>query len=237
VKIPFRKAKHPVPKLILMRHGKSIWNKENLFTGWVDVPLSEEGIQEALKGGEKIKDIPIDIIFTSTLIRAQHTAVLAMLKHYSGKIPTFIHEGKDKLSKWGEIYSAKALEGIVPVYSSWHLNERMYGKLQGLNKDDTRKKYGEEKVKIWRRSFDCPPPGGESLEMTAKRTIPYFKKAVMPHLKKGRNVFISAHGNSLRSIVMFLDSLTEEEVVSLEIPTGIPILYSFKNSKFSRDPS
>ncbi len=230
-----KKRDHPV-RLILMRHGASIWNENNLFTGWVDIPLSEKGIKEAEKGGEKIKDIPIDIIFTSTLIRAQHTVVHAMLRHKSGKIPVFIHEGKGKTSLWAKIYGEEALKSVIPVYSSWHLNERMYGKLQGLNKDDTRKKFGAEKVQIWRRSFDTPPPGGESLQMTAKRTIPYFRKEIIPHLQKGKNVFVSAHGNSLRSIVMHLDKLTGEEVVHLEIPTGDALIYTFEKGQFHRLP-
>lgn len=235
MKIIFTKANRKSPKLILMRHGESNWNRDNLFTGWVDVPLSQKGIEEALKGGEKIKDIPIDLVFTSTLIRAQQTAALAMVNHSSKKTLVFLHEGKDKIAKWAEIYSPDTMKEIIPVYASWHLNERMYGKLQGLNKDATRKKFGLEQVEKWRRSYSGRPPSGESLEMTAKRTLPYFKKAILPHLRAGRNVFISAHGNSLRSIVMDLDKLTHEQVVKLEIPTGEPILYSFHNKKLVRE--
>lgn len=214
------------PKLILMRHGQSIWNKLNLFTGWVDVPLSQEGIDEAIRGGEKIKNIPIDIIFTSTLVRAQTTLFLAMLNHFSGKTPVFMHP-EGKMNKWAKIYNEKTAKEIIPVFYSWHLNERMYGELQGLNKDDTRQKYGVEKVEIWRRSFDVAPPNGESLKMTSERTLPYFKEQILPQLEKGKSVFISAHGNSLRSIVMYLDNLSGDEVAKLEISTGEPLMYEF----------
>ncbi|MBI5346235.1 MAG: 2,3-bisphosphoglycerate-dependent phosphoglycerate mutase [Chlamydiae bacterium] len=220
-------------KLILMRHGESIWNKLNLFTGWVDVPLSAQGVQEAIQGGEKIKDIPIDVVFVSSLVRAQTTAVLAMLNHSSKKVLVFQPHDK-KMQEWGVIYSSHTKEGTIPVYSSWHLNERMYGELQGLNKDETRKKFGEEQVHIWRRSYDVAPPNGESLKDTAQRTIPYFKEKIMPLILAGKNIFISAHGNSLRSIVMHLDNLSPQEVVKLEIPTGEPIIYEFDKNLWKK---
>lgn len=220
-------------KLILMRHGESVWNKKNLFTGWVDVPLSEKGVQESIEGGKKIKDIPIDIIFMSTLIRAQTTGFLAMMQHSTKKTLVVQHE-KGKLSEWAEIYNNKTKEDIIPVYYSWHLNERMYGELQGNNKDEMRKKFGEEQVHIWRRSYDVAPPKGESLKDTAERTLPYFKETIFPYLNKNKNVFIAAHGNSLRSIVMFLDNLTKDEVLKLEIPTGAPIIYDYENNKWKK---
>jgi 2,3-bisphosphoglycerate-dependent phosphoglycerate mutase len=210
-------------KLILLRHGQSIWNKKNLFTGWVDIPMSEEGNAEAIAAGKKIENIPIDVIFTSTLIRAQMTLCLALLHHKSGKIPVFQHEGK--LGEWGKVHSEQAQSSLIPVHTAWELNERMYGELQGLNKLETAKKYGEEQVQKWRRSFAIRPPNGESLEMTAQRTLPYFKSKIMPHLKKGENVLVSAHGNSLRSIVMHLQNLSPDEVVQLEIATGDPLIY------------
>lgn len=221
-------------KLILLRHGQSKWNKMNLFTGWVDIDLSQKGIDEALEAGEAIKDYPIDVVFTSTLIRAQMTASLAMSRH-SKKMPlVYIHtHGKEK--EWGTDTCVKeALDQCIPTHISWHLNERYYGELQGMNKDTARKEFGEEQVHIWRRSFDIPPPQGESLELTAKRTIPYFENTVLPYLKEGKNVLISAHGNSLRSIVMFLDQLSKEEVLKLEIPTGHPLVYEFKKSQFKK---
>jgi 2,3-bisphosphoglycerate-dependent phosphoglycerate mutase len=219
-------------KLILMRHGQSIWNKLNLFTGWVDIPLSQEGIDEALKGGEKIKDIPIDVIFVSALVRSQMTAFLAMLHHFSKKVPVLLHKGEGKMDEWGQIFSKESEATTIPTIASWHLNERMYGALQGLNKAETAKQYGAEQVQIWRRSYDVAPPQGESLEMTAKRTIPYFKEKILPYLQEGKTVFVSAHGNSLRSIIMYLDKLTKEEVVKLELPTGDPMIYPKSGSCF-----
>ncbi len=219
-------------RLIMLRHGQSIWNKENLFTGWVDIPMSKEGIEECMKAGEKIRDIPIDIVFTSSLIRAQMTVPLALLNHKSGKVPVFLHPGQDKLDEWGQVYSEKAKDKLIPVYQSWRLNERMYGELQGLNKAETAEKYGKEQVQIWRRSYDVRPPKGESLEMTAERTLPYFKKEIVPYLEKGKTVLISAHGNSLRSIAMFIENLSKEEVVSLELPTGDPRIYSYENGRY-----
>lgn len=219
-------------KLILLRHGQSIWNKENLFTGWVDIPMSEAGMQEAMAAGKKIENIPIDVIFTSTLNRAQMTVPLALLHHKSGKIPVFMHPGEGKLEEWSEVYSEETKKKLIPVYCAWELNERMYGRLQGLNKAETAKKFGAEQVKLWRRSFDVRPPDGESLEMTAARTLPYFKEQIVPRLEKGENVLISAHGNSLRSIIMFIDNLNKDEVVNLELATGDPLIYSYKNGQY-----
>lgn len=220
------------PKLILLRHGQSIWNKENLFTGWVDIPMSEQGNQECIEAGKKIADIPIDVVFTSTLIRAQMTVPLALLHHKSGRIPVFLHPGQGKVDEWGEVYSEEAKKKLIPVYTAWELNERMYGHLQGLNKAETAKKYGAEQVHLWRRSFDVRPPEGESLKMTAERTLPYFKKEIAPYLEKGKTVLISAHGNSLRSIAMHIENLSKEEVVALELPTGEPRIYSFDHGRY-----
>jgi 2,3-bisphosphoglycerate-dependent phosphoglycerate mutase len=221
-------------KLIMMRHGQSEWNRLNLFTGWVDIPLSVEGIEESIEGGKKVSDIPIDLIFVSSLIRAQMTAMLVMAYHKSGKVPYVLHPNQGKLEEWAQIHSPTAQEMCVPVVVAWQLNERMYGMLQGMNKQEMREKYGADQVHIWRRSFDVAPPEGESLEMTAERSIPYFKEAIMPQLQSGKNVFISAHGNSLRSIAMFLDGLSKEEVVALEIPTGKPLLYDFFDGKWEK---
>lgn len=221
-------------KLILMRHGQSQWNLSNLFTGWVDIPLSPAGIEEALKGGRSIQNEPIDIIFTSTLIRAQMTAMLAMTVHQSGKVPVILHPGEGRLEEWGQIYSTLAASQTIPVIRAWELNERMYGELQGVNKKELADKYGAEQVQIWRRSFDVPPPNGESLQMTAARTIPYFEEKIIPCLKQGQNVFVAAHGNSLRSIIMDLDNLSPEEVVRLELATGLPIIYHYENGQFTK---
>ena len=221
-------------KLIMLRHGQSVWNKKNLFTGWVDIPLSLQGIEEALEAGRKIKDFPIDVIYTSSLIRASMTAMLAMTQHSSGKVPVITHPGEGKMDSWSKIYSEQAKKDCIPVICAWELNERMYGELQGLNKAETAEKFGAEQVHIWRRSFDVAPPGGESLAMTAARSIPYFDKEIVPLLKKGQNVFISAHGNSLRSIMMELDGLSKEQVVALELATGVPVIYEFDAGRFHK---
>lgn len=224
-------------KLILLRHGQSEWNKLNVFTGWVDIPLSKEGIQESVAAGKRIADIPIDVIFTSTLIRGQMTAMLVMLEHKSGKIPVIKHPGQGHLDEWSHIYSPETAAKCVPVYEAWQLNERMYGKMQGMNKQEMREKYGDEQVHIWRRSYDVAPPEGESLEMTAERSIPYFKEEIVPRLEKGQNVLVSAHGNSLRSIMMYLDGLSKEEVLKLEFPTGQSVIYQFRDGKWHKEPS
>lgn len=147
-----------------------------------------------------------------------------------------MHPNGGKLQEWAKIYNEHTRELMIPVICAWEINERMYGELQGLNKAETAEKFGAEQVHIWRRSYDTAPPSGESLAMTAARTLPYFHQKIMPELKAGKNVFISAHGNSLRSIIMELDGLSQEEVVKLEIPTGKPILYTFKNGMLTKNP-
>ena len=191
--------------LVLIRHGQSVWNAANRFTGWTDVELSEKGELEAADAGIKLADVRFDVVHTSGLIRAQRTADIVMSKNtVSGKISTRVDE---------------------------RLNERHYGDLQGLNKAETAEIHGADQVHIWRRSFDVPPPGGESLEMTAERTIPYFVEEIIPDLESGKNVLVAAHGNSLRSIVMHIEGISPEEITSLEIPTGIPMFYRFDNGK------
>lgn len=217
--------------LILLRHGQSLWNLENRFTGWVDVPLSEKGIEEARQAGQEIAKISLNRVYVSTLSRALMTAQLALLHHSENYTPLLInelgeHEGWDRFEQSG---GAKTL----PLYPAWQLNERCYGDLQGLNKDEMRKKYGPEQVQIWRRSFEGTPPGGESLKATSERTLPYFKHEILPHLAN-ENILISAHGNSLRSIVMSIEGLSEEEVVALELPTGEPRIYEFEAGQFTR---
>jgi len=211
-----------------------MWNKKNLFTGWVDVPLSIEGVQEAIEAGKLMADIPIDHIYVSTLIRAQLTAMIVMSEHRGGKVPLIRHPGKGKLEEWATIHSDTAKAETIPVTKAWELNERMYGELQGLNKRETMDKFGEEQVHIWRRSFDTPPPKGECLADTAARAIPYFMKEVMPHLDAGQNVFIAAHGNSLRAIMMHLEGLSKEQVLKLELSTGAPQFYDFEKGQFTK---
>ena len=187
-----------MPQLILLRHGQSVWNLENRFTGWVDVDLSPKGEEEAKAAGPLLKDFQIDYLFTSVLKRAMRTADLAL---------------------------AAAGKSGIPTERSEKLNERHYGDLQGLNKDDIGKQYGEAQLKIWRRSYDIPPPNGESLKDTQERCIPYYKTVIEPKLREGKNVMIAAHGNSLRSIVMYLENLTPEQILEVNIPTGVPALY------------
>ncbi len=219
-------------KLILLRHGESLWNKANLFTGWVDVPLSENGIQEAIDAGTRLKDMPIDIIFTSTLMRAKQTAMLALSRHSSGKTP-IMQAHDDQHHQWNKIYSSQTQQNTIPAHADWRLNERYYGALQGCNKDETRAKYGEEQVKIWRRSYDISPPDGESLQTTVQRTLPCFQERIEPELEKGSHVLVAAHGNSLRSIVMHLEKLSSEEILSLELPTGQPRIYSYNQGSYT----
>ena len=194
--------------LILIRHGQSVWNAANRFTGWTDVELSEVGVSEAEEAGRILSSHRIDVVHTSDLIRAQRTAEIIM-----------------SLNESSEGYSTKF---------DWRLNERNYGSLQGLNKAETAEKFGAEQVHIWRRSFDVAPPDGESLEMTAERTIPYFEEEILPDLQAGKGVLVSAHGNSLRSIVMHIEAISPEDIVSLEIQTGSPIFYEFEGGEISR---
>tara|TARA_A100001015_G_scaffold116583_1_gene129351 strand:- start:296 stop:928 length:633 start_codon:yes stop_codon:yes gene_type:complete len=188
--------------LILVRHGQSEWNAKNLFTGWKDPGLTDQGVSEAKNAGKLIleQNIEFDVMYTSMLSRAQKTGdiILGILNHKE-----------------------------IPIIKNEALNERHYGSLAGLNKDDARKKWGDEQVHIWRRSFDMPPPDGESLKDTADRVLPYFEAEIMPKVVSGSSILIAAHGNSLRALIMKLDSISPEDIVELEIPTGAPIQYEF----------
>ncbi len=186
--------------LVLVRHGQSEWNEKNLFTGWRDPGLTEQGKAEAKEAGEAMKaaGLGFDVAYTSNLSRAQETNRLML---------------------------AELGQSDIEIVKNEALNERDYGDLSGLNKDDAREKWGEEQVHIWRRSYDVPPPGGESLKMTAERVLPYFDKEILPRVLKGERVLVAAHGNSLRALVMQLDKLTQEQVIALNIATGAPIVY------------
>lgn len=215
-------------KLILLRHGESIWNKENRFTGWTDVDLSSKGIEEAINAGKIMKNnnVTFDVAFSSVLLRAKKTLDLVL----------------------------KEMNVNVPVYYNYRLNERHYGSLQGLNKDETRKKYGEEQVHIWRRSYDVRPPmltivdprypGNdplykdlskdelpltECLKDTLERVLPYYNNEIKSHLLKGENVLIVAHGNSIRSIIKYIENISDEDIMNVEIPTGVPYIYELDN--------
>ena len=191
--------------LILVRHGQSEWNEQNLFTGWKDPGLTELGIKEAKNAGSLISDtgIQFDEMFTSMLVRAQDTGAIIL----------------DSINQQN-----------IPITKNKALNERNYGSLAGLNKDDARKKWGEEQVHIWRRSFDIPPPEGESLKDTAERVLPYFHEYIMPKVIQGLSILVAAHGNSLRALIMKLDLISSEDIVKLEIPTGAPIQYEFNQN-------
>jgi len=186
-----------MPTLVLIRHGQSLWNLENRFTGWVDVPLTEQGRAEARRAGQHVKDIKFQVAYTSVLTRAKET-LQWVIKECGQEVPT--------------------IQDVA-------LNERHYGDLQGLDKAETAKRYGDDQVKLWRRSYDVVPPNGESLELTAKRTLPFYDRAIQGDLRLGKNVLVVAHGNSLRSIVMKLDGLTREQVLELNIDTGVPYVY------------
>lgn len=187
-----------MPQLVLVRHGQSEWNKENRFTGWIDIPLSEQGEEEARNTGRKLRGFKFDKAFSSMLQRAIRTYEIAA-------------------------YEAGFMDLLLEKDEA--LNERMYGDLQGLNKDECRKKFGDEQVHIWRRSYDVAPPRGESLRDTAERVLPYYKNKIEPLLREGKNILIVAHGNSLRALVMHLEKLSGVEIVKVEIPTGVPIVY------------
>ena len=215
-------------KLILLRHGESVWNKENRFTGWTDVDLSSKGVEEAINAGKIMKNnnVTFDVAFSSVLLRAKRTLDLVL----------------------------KEMNVNVPVYYNYRLNERHYGALQGLNKDETRKKYGEEQVHIWRRSYDVRPPmltiddprypGNdplykdlskdelpltECLKDTLERVLPYYNNEIKSHLLKGENVLIVAHGNSIRSIIKYIENISDEDIMNVEIPTGVPYIYELDN--------
>ncbi|TXG60647.1 hypothetical protein EZV62_015220 [Acer yangbiense] len=205
--------------LILIRHGESLWNEKNLFTSCVDVPLTKRGIEEAIEAGMRICNIPVDVIYTSTLIRAQMTAMLAMTQHRHKKIPIVTHNESEQAKTWSRIYSEETKKQSIPVFEQdRNINcfpIHRYGELQGLNKEETAERYGKELVHEWRRSYDIPPPNGESLEMCSQRVVAYFKEQIEPHLQSGKHVMVAAHGNSLRSIIMYLDKLTSQEVSSI----------------------
>lgn len=210
--------------LVLVRHGQSQWNLENRFTGWADVPLSKKGIDEAISAGKKLKDMKFDTMYVSHQLRAIQTLHYVLIESNDDRTPIIYHEDK-KIHDWEHHEGDYSNE--IPVFMSTDLAERYYGNLQGLNKQKTREKYGEEQVHLWRRSYDVKPPGGESLKDTCDRTIPYYEKYILKDLKEGKTVLVSAHGNSLRSITKFVESISDEEIPKVEIPTGIPIVYNF----------
>lgn len=227
-----------------MRHGESMWNDLKLFTGDVDIPLTEKGVMEALAGGKAVSEIDFDIIFTSRLVRSKQTALIAMTQNRYKRVPVLVRGGFYGKGKTGDANrlrlrdaAAKALEHasclMVPVYADPALNERCYGDLQGLSKEAAVREFGEELVKMWRRSYDTRPPSGESLQDTAQRTIGFFRSTIVPRLEEGRNVLVVAHGNVLRCIISHLANLSKIEMLQLQILTGIPYAYAFDGNVFA----
>jgi 2,3-bisphosphoglycerate-dependent phosphoglycerate mutase len=210
--------------MVLVRHGQSQWNLENRFTGWMDIPLSIKGRQEAISAGKKLKEMRFDIIYVSHLLRAIQTMHYILLELSDKRIPIIYHE-EERIHEWEHYNGDRNNE--IPIYQSVDLAERYYGDLQGLNKAETMKKYGEAQVHLWRRSYDINPPHGESLKDTCERTIPYYKNHILPELQAGKNVLIVAHGNSLRSITKYVENISDQDIPNVEIPTGLPIIYTF----------
>jgi len=208
----------------MVRHGQSQWNLENRFTGWVDVPLSEKGINESISAGKKLKDVKFDTMYVSHMLRAFQTLHYILLELNDERTPIIYHEEK-RVHDWE--HHTGDMKKEMPIYQSVDLAERYYGNLQGLNKEKTREKHGAEQVHLWRRSYDTKPPGGESLKNTCERTTPYYKKCILKDLQEGKTVLVSAHGNSLRAITMYVENISEQEIPNVEIPTGVPIVYTF----------
>ena len=212
-------------RLTLIRHGQSIWNEQNRFTGWIDVSLSRQGVEEAERAAALLEDQKFDVAFASALLRAQDTLYEILKRNRFCYQYLRVHETG---SEWYEhFHPMEGDKAELKIYVSEKLNERYYGDLQGLNKDWARQHYGAEQVHLWRRSYDIAPPGGESLAMTARRTLPYFREKVVPRIQAGEHVLLSAHGNSLRAIVMEIERLSPEEIVARELATGTPLIYRF----------
>lgn len=211
--------------LTLVRHGESIWNRQNRFTGWVDVSLSRAGMVEAERAGGLLRDEHFDVAYTSALLRAQDTLYEILKQNRFCDQYMRVHEHN---ADWYEHFvAAEDDTRELKIYVSEDLNERYYGDLQGRNKDRAREEFGAEQVHIWRRSYDVPPPNGESLAMTAARAIPYYQTRVVPRLQQGESVLIAAHGNSLRAIIMHIEGLSPQQIVGYELPTGSPHRYRF----------
>lgn len=209
-------------KLILVRHGQSIWNLQNRFTGWVDVNLSPKGIKEAKKAGKLLKDYKFDKAYTSTLQRANETLNLILTENE--KTENFIIEHNNK--SYDKFTPSKTDKKTLMITKEEKLNERHYGFLQGLNKQETTKKYGADQVHIWRRSYDIAPKDGESLKDTYNRAVPYFRNKILKQVKEGKTIIVSAHGNSLRAIIKYLEKISNKDIPNLELATGQPIVYN-----------
>ena len=214
--------------LILVRHGQSVWNLQNRFTGWIDVSLSPQGMDEAERVGRQLADKIFDVAFTSVLLRAQDT-LYEILKH-NQHCQQYMRIHEKNLERYEHFTPSQDDVTELKIYVSENLNERFYGDLQGLNKDYARQQFGNTQVHQWRRSYDVPPPNGESLKMTAERTLPYFHQHIDPQLRAGKSVLVSAHGNSLRAIIMHIENMTAAQIIDYELATGTPHVYEFDHA-------
>ena len=217
-------------RLILVRHGESIWNLENRFTGWIDVSLSQKGVEQAREAGDKLSNENFKVLFTSHLIRAQMTLFEILNKNNKNKGVIREHDRVNESSRYHHGYENNG--DYTSLYYLEELNERFYGDLQGKNKEETTKEHGEEQVKLWRRSYDIAPPGGDSLKDTGEYSIPCYTSVIKPSLSQG-TVLVVAHGNSLRSIIKEIEGLDKDEILDVEIGTGVPIIYELDDNNFS----
>jgi len=217
--------------LILIRHGQSRWNIANKFTGWVDVPLSERGVFEALQAAKDLEGLEIDVAFTSKLVRAHQTLFTVLASQQ--KVGVLMHDDEER-QEW-YLHPRIIEEGEIPVHQHAALNERAYGDLQGQDKDEAKERFGKEQVHIWRRSYDVAPPNGESLKDVFARAVPFFESTIKPLVLEGKNVIVSAHGNSLRAIIKYIENISDKDVPNLELPTGKPIVYKVENNTFVAD--
>lgn len=215
--------------LSLVRHGQSRWNADNKFTGWVDVALSMNGIKESEECAKKLADVEVDVAFVSELVRAQQTLLIILASQ--NKTGIIVHNNsKNPMTLTSNLLTPED----ISIYESQKLNERHYGLLQGLDKGEVRKRFGEENVLEWRRGYKARPPEGESLEDVYKRAVPYFKDVIMPYIASGKNVLVSAHGNSLRAIAKYIENISDDQIVNLDIPTGEVITYEFDAGQVSK---
>ncbi|MEI7512095.1 MAG: 2,3-bisphosphoglycerate-dependent phosphoglycerate mutase [Candidatus Uhrbacteria bacterium] len=218
--------------LVLIRHGESRWNQCNRFTGWIDVPLSERGMAEAEECAEHCKQFDFSAAFTSKLERAHGTMFITLSKQNRTGIVQ--HEHDTKYYQWVK-RSNNCTTGEIPIFESTHLNERYYGALQGMDKEAAEKKYGKEKVMNWRRGYSARPPGGgESLEDTSNRVLPYVKKHIFPRIKKGEQILVVAHGNTLRAVVKYLEKISDEDIAKLDLPEAQPLIYKYIKGEWKR---
>lgn len=214
-------------RLILVRHGQSIWNLQNRFTGWVDVSLSKHGMEEATQTGKLLADENFDVAFTSELLRAQDT--LYEILKFNRHCEQYVRVHEKHRERYEHFIATPGDAAELKIHLSDRLNERFYGDLQGMNKDLARRKYGAEVVHRWRRGYADQPPNGESLAMTIARVQPYYQQRIAPALRDGQRILVSAHGNSLRALIMHIEALTPQQIVEVEVPTGTPHVYDFDN--------